>query len=396
MLGGNFYKVVFVIKKIIVSLVLLAFILPCFSFSASAEDFSWKDYIKDVDVSNGLITISLPANPTTFDIYPSGREHESFNGVHQLYYQFESYEETGMSYSLQITPSSSNFLYLGNIPDDTELNIMLDIRSVINPEGDTVNDLPTIPAWNFETARYYAHMYLFNEAHERIAFRSMQFGQWYIPGQTEPDDWYNSDTVGSFYATATLSDVLGNFDDTEYLDNAQYFRGSYFFENMYFSSYTDCKISVTNYELVLHMDTLLSDTGEYSDILELILSVLAKRGETIDLLTGDIVPIPPSVQGEIDDVIDYENDFVFMANQGALEAGQLFTDGLGFITSISPALVACSTVLDKFINIAPFRNLIVVSISLGAFAFLLNIGLSVVKSLSNKDSKSRPKGGKSN
>ena len=373
---------VFIIKKIFFFIVLITFVLP--SFSASAEDFSWKDYIKDVDVSNGLITISLPANPTTFDIYPSGREHESFNGVHQLYYQFESYEETGMSYSLQITPSSGNFLYLGNIPDDTELNVMLDIRSVVNPEGDTVNGLPTIPAWNFETARYYAHMYLFNEARERIAFRSMQFGDWYIPGQTEPDEWYNSDTVGSFYATAILSDVLGNFEDTEYLDNALYFRGSYFFEGMEFSSYTDCKISVTNYELVLHMDTLLSDTGEYSDILELILSVLAKRGETIDFITGEIIRQPVSQRPEgsdvVDNVIRFDTDFSSSAAMG-YDNALSFSTGVGEVLStFGPALLAASSIIDQATSIPFFDAILVVSVCLGVFGLLVNLVNQIISS----------------
>lgn len=283
--------------------------LPAVTPSVSAEDLSWKDYIQDVNVNAGTITIKLPATPSTFDVYPSGRDTESFNGVEHLYYQFESYSDTGMTYSLQITPCSSNFLYLGNVPDDTELNVWLDIRSVINPEGDTVNGLPTIPAWNFDIGRYYAHMYLFNEAHERIAFRSMEFGHYYIPGETDPDEYFDSETNGTFYASAILSDVLGNMEDTEYLDNALYFRGSYFFENMQFTAYTDCKISVASYELVLHMGSLLSGEGEYSDILEVILAQLAKRGETIDFISGEIVALTkdPESEGNMNNSVNSMN-----------------------------------------------------------------------------------------
>lgn len=111
---------------------------------------------------------------------------------------------------------------LSNIPDNTELNITLDITSVELPVESVAR-----PAWDFSVGRYNAHMYLFNEARERIALRTMQFAEWYFPGVSDPSyspDGNFNDTIGSFYGTAVLSDVLGNFEDnSEYIENAHFF-----------------------------------------------------------------------------------------------------------------------------------------------------------------------------
>ena len=366
----------FLIKKFIIFAVLFSFVFPCFCVTSSAEDLSWKDYIKEVDVEAGTVTVSLPATPSTFVVSPSGLQDQIFPYVDYMLYTFESYEETGREYSLQISPNPADHLFLGNVPDGTEINIYLDIRSVSYPDGNTVNGLPTIPVWNFTVDRYNANLFYYDEAGEILRVESMDFDEYYWAG----DDPEELSTISTFWVIHDLNDPLGNFDSDEYFQSAHSMRTTYFFEGMRFSTTEEVKISISSFEILFYMDSLISSDGEYSEILEVILASLARYGKTVDLMTGDIIPIAPDQQVAIDSVADYETDLNHIADQGLLMGGQLFTDGLAFISSISPCILACSTLIDKFIDISPFRNLLVVSISLGSFALLLNLGIYILKS----------------
>ena len=383
---------VFVIKKIIVSLVLLAFILPCFSFSSSAADLSWKDYISEVNMDNDTVTISLPVTPTCFDVYPSGLEMQSFVGDYLLY-TFEAYEEIGREYTLQITPGCYNFLFLGNVPDDTEMNIMLDVRSVAYPEGDTVNQLPTIPVWNFEISRLNAHVQYFDSSHQRIALKTLDFGYWDWAG----DDPSGESTTSQFYGTHVLKDPLGLMEGGEYFQNAQFMRTTYFLEGLRFSTHEEVKISVTNFDITLHMGSLVSPDGEYSDILEVILSELAKRGQTLDFITGEIIRIPTPVKPEgsevVDNLIRFDTDFSSSAALGYDTALQFNALAPNVLADFGPALLAASSLIDRAASISFFDSLLVISISLGVFALLVNL---VNQFFSSRSSPGRPSGDKSN
>lgn len=383
---------VFFIKRLIFSFFGIFLLFSCFFFSVSAADLSWKDYIKDVDPDTGTVTISLPVTPTTFDIYPSGLEMESFNGVEQLVYHFQSYEETGREYSLQITPGSSNFLYLGNVPDDTEINIWLDIRSVAYPEGGTHNDSPVIPVWNFDVARYNAHLQYFDASHQRIALKYLEFGEYFWAG----DDPSGEVTSSQFYATHILQDPLGTMESGEYFQNAQFFRTTYFLEGLRFHSSEDVKITVTNFDIVFHMGSFIEGDGEYSEILEIILSELSKRGQTLDMVTGEIIRKPsvdkPAGSQIVDDVVRFDTDFAGSAASGydnALTFNQLSLDVL---TDFGPSLLAASALIDKAASLSFVDGLLVVSVSLGVFGLLVNLVNQIVSSSrGSPDAKSKNK-----
>ena len=179
-------------------------------------------------------------------------------------------------------------MYLGNIPNDTELNVYLDIRSVVYPEGNTVNGLPTIPAWDFSFGEVSARLKFYDSTHKLLDSKYMELGYW----EDEPwDDPTGTDSVASFTGITILSDNFGDLQTDEYFNNAQYFRATYGIKNIRFPVATPCKISIHKYELAFHMGSLLSSDGEYSDILEVILSELNDRGQTIDFISGEIVKL---------------------------------------------------------------------------------------------------------
>ena len=118
---------IFILKKILPVVLVLALCICCIPSTASATDFSYLDYITNVRVDGDLniVTCEFPANPFHLYIYP---ELDADNPVSARYKDrviadFDPYQ----SYDITIVPSAGNTIYMGNLPDDTEMNLYLEV-----------------------------------------------------------------------------------------------------------------------------------------------------------------------------------------------------------------------------------------------------------------------------
>lgn len=136
-------------------------------------------------------------------------------------------------------------------------------------------------------------------------------------------------------------------------------------------------MSVRSYEMVLHLSDLLTGDGEYNELLGLILSSLERRGQTLDLVTGEIIrkpaPVRPSGSNVVDDLVRFDTDFAGSAAIG-YDNALSFSSGVGDILSnFGPSLLAASSIIDRATSISFFDALLVVSVCLGIFGLLVNL-----------------------
>lgn len=265
-----------------------------------AASYNFLDYLTNVRVDQDLniVTFSLPCYGSRFDIWRSDMDVKESCFEDILFYHFDDYDETGVSYDLTVSPSWTNkkvnMLLLDNIPNNSEINMFLGFEfysgsqnssgTALTPDEDFV--------WSYSGGRIFYYM-----GSERVKTTAIDFG--YLG-----TDYSIARPIHYFQGIGFLQDPTApgamNFIGVDRMYPHFYLNDLRFFEPC------DLKINVLQYEVVLHIDTLVY-TGEYGHLLDVINDYLVKQGLYIDPKTGDITDVKPGT-GEADNLLNESND----------------------------------------------------------------------------------------
>lgn len=358
-------------KKFVALLVVICLLIPCFCFSASAADFNYLDYITNVTVSEefNIVTCRFPASPFSMTIYPERSNSSSFNNVESCSYVFDTMQQ----YRFMITPSSQNYIYLGNLPDDTELNVYLDIASF---DYDSSSPRPE-RTWTMDIADADGRFYYYDANHQVL------------------NDYTNYEVAAGWLDPEGVTDqymlqgfIFDNPDqDSPIVDESYFVRPRLFlfgvqFNDLMGSDTVSVEFHVTEYEIVFFIDSLILG-GDYDKILDKINDHLKDQGKQIDTLTGEItrIPVPQAPSGSdiVGDILDSEGNLTGYA-QSNLHVIDSYMNGIsGILADLSPSLLATTTFLNQIINLEPVRSLFVIAVCVGLLGLVLNLGASAIR-----------------
>lgn len=279
----------------------------CFGLTASASEvYNYLDFLTNVQVNEdfNIVTVRLPCFSSRFDIYGGyGGDSSQHAFSSSFTTDFVNFKDNEYPYDIQISPSwdgkTANFIDLSNLPSDTEINVWISIDSRYPGSGSTTTGDPVIPEWGFTWVTSGARFHYMDKDFKRVGTTMGQFGVFDPAGS----DGNPEDSSTLFLSLGLLS----------YPSNAAYFYPVFYLNDCRFEYDTTLTMSVTNYELVFHIDTLVAG-GQHGQLLDEINDKLSEQGKYIDPETGDIVPIPPketipapdmdSVHDEIEDFKD--------------------------------------------------------------------------------------------
>lgn len=241
----------------------------------SATDYNFMDYITQITptADGSAVVIELPLGRTRFDVYPSIGQHETII-ADELKFPFQIYEDSGITYDIYLQPNYGNYLLLDNVPDDTEQNIWLQLYSY-----DLETDVPgsTLePAWDMTYSNTAGLFFYLNDSYKSVASNGCGFGIYEDYESFERD----------YYATGILKDTSKLTH--EQIDESYCTYSSLRFYNTKFHSHGSVGMKITSYEIVLHIKSLVTEDGEYDELLNEINAELYEQGKKIDKLSEKI------------------------------------------------------------------------------------------------------------
>lgn len=293
------------------AILIVVLFIPSTSVSAASYNtYNYLDYITNVRVDDELniVTVSLPITEFRMDIWNDrSDEADTFFNVSKANYYFDPFT----TYTIKIEPGTKDYLYVGNIPLDTEIDVYIDVSSYdYNLTPDIYETIP-IPSWYMDVGSVDGHFYFYDLLFKRLP---------------EVCDY---DVSGGYYEWPESSDeysrtygLIGFLESDVYefikLKKAAYFRPAIFLDNVTFSDNCDVTFMVPKYELTFHINSLLVG-GEYGEVLGTINDHLASQGKYIDPKTGDVklinsshfpgVPTLPD-QGSVNDSLSGMDEVV--------------------------------------------------------------------------------------
>lgn len=289
---------------------IIAMILPCFFISVSAANYDYMDYITNIRVDGdmNIVTVELPLGQSRFDIIPyyDGLQGEKETYIRdELKYPFSIYADSGISYDIYIQPNYGSFLKLYNIPDDTEINLWVELYSY-----DLETDVPgsTLkPAWDFtytQTTSLYTYL---DTEYKALYSHGGAFGLWEDLGGFEQ----------SYYDVTALQD--NNDDDPTAITGAAYVYPSLRFKGCKFNSSGSVGMHISLYEITLHIDTLIAGDGKYDELLDEINDALADQGKKIDKLTGAVEDLPNQIGDQFQNMQEEEKNEANSSGNGSVD-----------------------------------------------------------------------------
>lgn len=366
---------IFILKKILPVVLVLALCICCIPSTASATDFSYLDYITNVKVDGELniVTCEFPANPFHLYIYP---ELDADNPVSARYKDrviadFDPFQ----SYDITIVPSAGNTIYMGNLPDDTEMNLYLDIMRYDASAGDSP-PFP-IPTWTMDVGAVLGRFNYYDANHQQLK----EFTNYDVnTGLFDSTDW-----VDTYLMTGFLYDNPDQ--DTPIADETQFMSPVLLLRNIRFDEFATVTFQLQKMEIVFHIDALVLG-GQYNEILDVINKKLATQGKQIDKISGALYntpkPIKPPGSDHIQENIDLEDGLDDLAKFHFDDSNVILYGGVkSAIGQYGNAMVAVSSLLSKFIELPGVSTLIVVAGVVGTSGLFINLAGSVFSSVHN-------------
>ena len=366
-------------KRIICIICVISLCVPFLLVPSSADDMNYLDYITEITVSEeyNIVTCKFPASPFSMTIYPEFNADQplQFRNVGQVITDFY----TTQSYNINITPSSTNYLWLGNLPDDTELNIYLDVSyfdpesASPRPERDYYMDVRS------PLGRFY----------------------YYDKNHTELKDYTNYQVNVGLYDTDGINDtymmqgfIFDNPDgeDTVLPDETQFMKPVFIFHDVSFTDPTGgdnvtAEFHITEYEVIIFIDSLLLG-GEYGEVLDEINQALASQGKHINTITGAIervpIPKPPkNYDAYLADLRDEDSFFEFFST----DPDNPFFEVMGGINTVmghyGDGMKAVSAFLGDLLELPYIASIGAISASVGLIGTFLGVSISIFKSSSS-------------
>lgn len=357
------------IKRILVVSAFLVSLIGLLVFPAGAAGVDYNDLISNivVDGDNDLVTVSVPSEYMTITIYEPATYTYLFADVASSATVSLTAEHY---YSVVVRAFEFEHLLLNNIPDNTMTAIVFSVDSTSGYETPLLTTM-----WDFWDSR---DVYLSSD----LVTHS------------------NTPLYGVFSVDGPLSKPSGAFSGCVSLNYSN-------FSPLFSRDYT---FKVESFDLVFSISSLYrlqQQTGKTNEILTEVEKQLADQGKTLDdvlgeqqetndkldeIINGTVDPSAPAGSGNVGDLDDAEAGLRDDAQSGLDQGIAMQQSALSVFLQYAAAFAVAGDIFGVFADIPFFSFLLYVSVAIGLFALLLNLGLNGISAYERKQHRSK-KGG---
>lgn len=357
------------IKRILVIASCVALLVCSFALPASAAVLDYNDYITNIQVDgdNDIVTVTIPLQGNTqYALYENSNLIGNIFG-NEIVGQFKY----GNSYNLYIMPTPFDSVLLSNIPSGTTVSYDYYITE-------------NYPAYNTPIVLFKVYYYM---ADGSTIIKSYELNR-------SPFEW-------AFPIESTL----------DIPDGAVSFSTEVGFLN--FSPANDKDViyvatfGLKSYTLTMTISSLYrlqQQTGQTNVILKEVEKQLADQGKTLDevlgaqkdtnekldsIINGTVDPSPPAGGDSIGDLDDLEGGLRDDSQAGLDQGLAIQQSTLGIFLQYATAFAAAGDIFGVFAGIPFFSFLLYVSVALGVFGLLLNLGVDVSLAVSHAAKRDR-------
>lgn len=360
------------IKRILIFSLILVFVFSVLVFPVGAEILDYNDYVSDivVDGENDIVTVTLPVSSSRIAVFNqhTGIWESNVEGVSSSTVSMNNHTE----YSVRFVPDYLNQIGVDNIPDGTQILIKIGI--------DASNPNNTFAHPQMADVLYY---YL---ADGSVVSQVMSEGLTVSLPELA--------TLGLSY---TLSYPA---------ENTKAFSFSMDLQNFKFSQYgTDYPLfsdnvtfTVYSYSLTMSISSLYRQqqiSGKTNKLLSAVEDQLEENGQKLDeIINGSVDPTPPPESDKVDDLEDLEGELRDEAQAGLDEGLAMQQSALEVFAQYASAFAVVGLIFGFFADIPFFKFLLYISVSVGLFSVLLNLGFDIGRARSRStNAKSGKSGG---
>ncbi len=349
------------LKRILPVFFTVFLFILCSAVSVSAEGVDYTDYIVNVFEQDGvnMVQVSIPASelgPGAWYVRPYPYDSASRFEGHSFTYHF--LEDT--TYRLSYYPFQGNYgLIADDIPSGTHMSI-----SVYGTE---------VGLDGYSTPKYRWIM-IYRDADENNLS-----DVW-----TDPDEFgfVNSENWKIFTVEKPVNTAYLYF----YIDFID-------FEILPDFASADSTIGIKSLDMVMTLDSLYLQqiqSGKTNKILCAVESHLAEQGKILaDMVNGKVDPEKPAGSDKVDDYNKAESELIDSVQGGSTEFDDVSLNAWDRIFTYSQSFMAFGLIFKLFTDIPIIESLLYVSLTLGAFAFMLNLTSALGSKLSRDSSRSQ-------
>ena len=360
-------------KRILILISVASIVISLFAVTAFATDttangytvIDYNDYISNlkVDGDNDIVTVTFPDDmysTTQTDINGTSYKRGIIRGDLYMVSNYSGDPVVNACVNCPGGAVGNNYLDLSNIPDGavftTTNKVTLDSRST--------------GSWIDFKLNY----------RSRIAYYDEDFKL--IEQQSSPlkEKAYDS----GIWDYELVYEIAFDKPDT-----AKYCFTYFYFQVASFAERDDIAIISYDFEkpkLTMSISSLYrlqEQTGKTNQIL----------GNIEDTLNGEAKPVAPENSESVGDLSDLEDSLTTDTEQGREEAEIVFNESSDIILSHIQGFFFLGMVVEWFMGVGWLRGILTVSLSLGIFAFIVNIASNLGKSIEHRSKGKAGKGG---
>lgn len=337
------------IKRILILSFCIIALVVVMVVPAIAAPLDYNDYITNitVDGDNDIVTVTIPASFSNFEVYTGGVK----------------YTTVGSGIDIPVIAEQSVSAYINHIPQGFSVDNI--------PSGTLVN-ISFFCGFDssFDTPNVLSRYWYCNSSGSQVTDSVVtNFGKDGFSGRVNYSFTINKPSGAS--SVSVRSDVTGLYP---------FYSGT--FELYCYDTILTMSISSlyrlqqesgkTN-EILTEVEKQLADQGKTLD------DVLGEQQETNDkldeIINGTVDPSAPAGSGSVGDLDDAEAGLREDSQAGLDQGLAMQQSALGVFLQYASAFAAAGAVFEIFANIPFFSFLLYVSVALGVFGLLLNLGV---------------------
>lgn len=334
-------------KRIFILLICVALLVCALAVSASAETFSYGDYVTNVKVDgdNDIVTVVIPIKSAEIILYDYNTDKS--NRALATNANFPVYKDH--SYSLNMTLYYPDSISLTDIPSGTMLTVDADVNLVHG-------------SLDISSAYEDGFFYFYNA---------------------------NMGRVNSYVAKVnSIGYFKWNLELPEYESTYKSFCPGIAYRKFIPNEDTNLSVNINSVTLQFSISSLLrlqQETGRTNAILGEVQKQLESNGQKLDdIINGQVKPLPPLGSDKFEIYEGLEGDMRDEISGGIDEALNVQQNALQVFVQYASAFAAIVWMFNWFADIPFFSGLLYVSLALGLFASLLGIAFNYANSHNNK------------
>lgn len=361
------------LKRILPVFLTVSFLVCCLVVPASASSVDYIDYVVDVFETDGvdMCRVEIPVSAFGSGVWyvqnrDNGQFLETFSG-HSFIYNFSS----GINYNLLYRPmQGGNRILTYDIPDGTVFSVNAYVK--------------TASSDGYSGGNFTWYLLYYDSSANIISSLTSS-------GTNGLD---NSSAYGIFtLLKPDYTDSIGLHCD---FHNFSVLAGGY-----------DWEIGVKSIVMTMTISSLylqFIQNGRNNQIIDAVEKALADQGKTLDSVLdaqqqtneqlGDIMndkvdPEAPAGSDKVDDYNKAESDLIDSVHGGSTEFDDVSLNAWDRIFTYSQSFMAFGLIFKLFTDIPIIESLLYVSLTLGAFGFMLNLTSSLGSKLSRDSRRSQ-------